>query len=95
MAMPSPWGGEPERLEPCPFCGDRLHLKVGHDSHHGLGGTQRYHEAWVDCPSCQVSGPERGVAETPNVDGKREAELQAIAAWNRRTPSQSRKPSPV
>lgn len=44
MAKPSPWGGEPERLEPCPFCGGEARRRTY--------ASPDYTEQWVECSGC-------------------------------------------
>ena len=65
-------------LLPCPFCGGEARIKsryIGYGSV-GLGAHDWYS---VECKECRAKGDEYGT------------ELQAIAAWNRRTqPENSR-----
>lgn len=77
-----------ETLKPCPFCGKEVRMGTDGGSHGYKSPTR-----WVGCLSCDFKlpahdatyyvweGPDRGTH-----DCRAEAETNAAAAWNRRTP---------
>jgi Lar family restriction alleviation protein len=68
-----------EDMLPCPFCGGEVEVR---EMMSDMG------RQWFDvgCRHCEASGP--AFEFDPEADEEREMTAQAIAAWNRRAPSE-------